>query len=311
MTKNKRYNLLIAEADKNFREGNYAKTEELFLEAFKIKCELKDRINYALALIYREKYNLAEENYKFLLDNFSNIAGIYSGYALLLMKLERYQEVIEMASKELDIINEETEYGKKLKQLALSNIAESYYHLEDYDNMSLYARKSLDYGFDSKTTGLLYLKASNDKNYEMVLKYALDIYTNDPEYVGASYFLALAYHDIGDKEKAEKYFLEEVSRPDPQVFSYFYLSLYCVERKEYDKALGYSLKCLEVYKDDDDVWYNLGCIYALTFDYSSAYNCFKASILIDSANIEIMKNDIELDKFRLSNEYLELLKLQN
>lgn len=311
MNKNKKYKLLIEKADNMFLSGNYEEAEKLFLDAFQIKCELKDRINYALALIYREKYGLAEENYKFLLENFPNIGGIYSGYALLLMKLERYQEVIDMASKELSIINEETDYGKKLKQLALSNIAESYYHLDDYENMALYAEKSLAYGFDSKTTALLYLKASNDKNYEMELKYALDIYTMDPDYVGASYFLAMAYHDTGDKIRAEKYFLEEVSKPNFQVFSYFYLSLYCVERKEYDKALGYSLKCLEAYKDDDDVWYNLGCIYALTYDYSNAYNCFKASILIDNANIEIMKNDTELDNFRLSNEYLELLKLQN
>lgn len=307
MNKLKRYQLLIDEADKYFNLGNYNSAYNKFEEAFQIQTTVRDALNYALCAFYLDKYDQAEKIYLYTIEEFPNVPTSYIGYSYLLYKTQKYGDAIKYLNKCIPLLNKDKENEVQLLSLAYGDIGSCYYELNEYDEAITNLEKSIELMPNLRSYYLLIDIYEVKQEYEKSLDRALKMYEIDPNHGFANYLLGNAYRGVNDWVNAKKYFELELKQKEPYAYTYFYMSLIHLNEKDYDKALMYSLKALEQLKDDPNVWYNLGCVYALKEDYKNAYECLKASCILNKENIEYMKNDPELEAFRNTKEYEQIL----
>jgi len=76
----------------------------------------------------------------------------------------------------------------------------------------------------------------------------------------------------------------------------------------YEKSQYFLLEGISKYKDNVDLWYNLGCLYAIKEDYSNAINCFYYAAIKEPKIITTIEEDSELISFIKKGYYKELLE---
>ena len=80
-----------------------------------------------------------------------------------------------------------------------------------------------------------------------------------------------------------------------------------VKRKDYPSALSDYLRSIELEPYDDNVAYNIACIYAKQYQTKNACNWLRRAIQISPENLELIKTDTDFNSIRYTPEYKALL----
>lgn len=130
-----------------------------------------------------------------------------------------------------------------------------------------------------------------------------------PEGSCASYNIAVVYGKLEKFAEALKFYRDELTKKEPYIKVYNNLGLlYMNNIKDYDQAKEAFLEGIKAYPEEYDIWYNLGCLYALRKDYKNATDCFITIKHKKNDLLKYMKEDPDLDDFRTSFEYQKNFK---
>jgi tetratricopeptide (TPR) repeat protein len=125
--------------------------------------------------------------------------------------------------------------------------------------------------------GMLYAEKKN--------KLAIDYFNNalniKPENVDVSYYLAMFYQETGGYEEAIKIY-EGMLLKDPQFYFGLYniAYIYLVYMKDYQKAVEYFTKVIDLKPDYTDAWYNRGFAWEMQKNVENSRNDYKKALEI-------------------------------
>ena len=310
--KKRKYFNIIKEAEKLREEGKLNDAVNKYNEAFKDIINVRDYINLACIYIDLQEYDKAINIFLEIIeetkDKGESLASVYFGLAVCYDSLKQKEKAIDA-------------YVEAIKMGC--SAPECYYFLgtlydDDVDSLtSDTALKTIDcynkaieiypeYLFAYVNLGNLYARFNEN---EKALEYFLKAKELDKDAsANSDYNLAVVYNNLGDKEKAEYYYLEELKTKDPYPATYYNLGILYKEMGKYDKSLQYYLQALKLDEKDFDAWYNLACLYALMNDFDNAFSCLTFIKYNKPKWLEGTKTDIELEELRKDKRYEELFK---
>ncbi len=307
--KNKKYQKLIEQAKICYIEEQFSEAIKLYEQAFEIKMLLKDYLMYGYLLVDLEEYSKAEKMFDDLLIQF-DISEVHYALANIYEKTKRYFKAIEMYKK---VIEQTPDFEQVHFSLAYI-----------YDDLSEERKEQKDGEFVTKAIEHYEIAIElNQENFwshinlgsiyerydenELALKHFLKAYEIDKTKEMVCYNLGVIYYKLKDYITSLKYYEEELKKEHPYISTFYNLGiLYKDGFQDYDKAKYYYLKALEEHKEDYNIWYNLGCIYALQKNYSEAFECFKYIYYKNKKYLSYMPQDKELDQFRETEYYITL-----
>jgi hypothetical protein len=114
--------------------------------------------------------------------------------------------------------------------------------------------------------------------------------------------------DNGYFERARKKFLEatELDPTRPEAFNGIGVTYY--GRNDFEEALGWYKKALEVDPNFGDAYYNMACIYALLKKNALAFRYLHIAVLNGFVQPEVMEGDPDLNNLRQEPKYQEILR---
>ena len=112
-----------------------------------------------------------------------------------------------------------------------------------------------------------------------------------------------AHHDV-----VELKFIEKISARLPEDLEILQVlaELY-TKTKKYEKGLEIDIRLSQLLPNDDLVWYNLGCSYALTNQPSEAFDALTKAIDLGYADYDWMKTDSDLKNLYADPRFESLL----
>ena len=310
--KKRKYFKIVAEAEKLREDGKLQEAIDKYNEAFKDIINVRDYINLACVYIDLQEYDKAINIFLDVIeeakDKSESLASVYFGLAVCYDSLKQKGKAIEA-------------YKEAINNGCMA--PECYYFLGtlyDDDATSLDSNEAIntincynkaieiypEYLFAYVNLGNLYARF-NDNN--KALEYFLKAKELDKDCSSNSdYNLAVVYNNLGDKDKAEYYYLEELKTKDPYPSTYYNLGILYKEKGEYEKSLQNYLKALKLDEKDFDAWYNLACLYALMNDFDNAFSCLTFIKYNKPKWLEGTKTDNELVELRKDKRYEDLFK---
>lgn len=111
------------------------------------------------------------------------------------------------------------------------------------------------------------------------------------------------HHDV-----VELKFLEKISSRLPEDLEVLQaLAELYTKTGQYDEGLAIDIKLSQLLQNDDLVWYNLGCSYALTNHLDEAFDALTKAIDLGYGDYDWMKTDPDLDNLRTDPRFESLL----
>lgn len=310
--KKRKYFKIVNEAEKLREDGKLKEAVDKYNEAFKDIINVRDYINLACVYIDLQEYDKAINIFLDIIeetkDKSAPLDSVYFGLAVCYDSLKQKDKAIAA-------------YEEAIKIGCMA--PECYYFLGtlyDEDATSIESDEAIktincyqkaieiypEYLFAYVNLGNLYARF-NDNN--KALEYFLKAKELDcDKSANSDYNLAVVYNNLGDKDKAEYYYLEELKTKDPYPATYYNLGILYKEKGEYDKSLQYYLKAIELDEKDFDAWYNLACLYALMNDFDNTFSCLTFIKYNKPKWLEGTKTDVELVELRKDKRYEELFK---
>jgi protein O-mannosyl-transferase len=86
------------------------------------------------------------------------------------------------------------------------------------------------------------------------------------------------------------------------------IARYYASNKEYGKSLAYLEKIVKINPDNPEGYYNIACIYSLKNDVAQSANWLKKALDHGFKDMNMMRNDEDLQNFRASTYYKDLMK---
>ena len=112
-----------------------------------------------------------------------------------------------------------------------------------------------------------------------------------------------AHHDV-----VELKFLEKISKRLPEDLEVLMaLAELYTKTGKYNEGLAIDLKLSQLLQNDDLIWYNLGCSYALTNHTDEAFDALAKSIELGYGDYDWMKSDSDLLSLRADPRFESLL----
>ena len=293
---------IVKEALDNAYSGEYQKAIELYEEAFKEQVELNDYANYAICLQAVKNYEKAE-TVLFEILEYSETSFVYQAIAINYSAMGQFVESIEYFKKAIELEPENTD-----ARLSLSGLYEEFGEEElaknEYENILVYEPDNF---WACVNLGSYYEKNNDlDKSIDY-LKRAIQIEPNEKM---INYNLGVYYVRVKDFDMAKYYYLEEMKHPECYPYAYLNLALlYKDVYKDTEKSRQTYLEGIDRFGEVSELWYNLGCLYATEGDFEVAAKYIEKSIKIDDTLIEYSKNDKELDEFRKTNLYKDIVNI--
>ena len=310
--KKRKYYKIIKEAEDLHSEGKLEASRDKYLQAFEDIINIRDYINLACIYVDLKEYDKAIQIFLDIIssDKYKNeeLADVYFGLAVCYDCQNQKDKAKDCYTKAIDYgcmapecyyflgcLYDDLELEEESEE---SKLALKYYHKA----IEIYPK----YLFAYVNLGNIYARFNkNDKALEYFLKAKeLDV----DHSANSDYNLGVIYNTIGDTDKAEYYYLEELKTENPYVSTYYNLGILYKDKKDYDKSLQYYLKSIEIDKEDFNAWYNLACLYALMNDYDNAFSCLTYIKYNKPKFLETSKNDDELIELRKDKRYEELFK---
>lgn len=298
----KKYQRLVEEGEKLFREKQFEKAAKLFEDAFQIATTVQDLNTLGFIYIELGRLGLAEDLFYNSLDLSEN-ARSYYGLAVLNERLGKIEEAIKYYEKALKLD------GNNLG--AHFDCAYLYDDIKNYEKAKEHYLKVIELDpnefWAHINIGSIYEKENKD---DEALRHFLKAYRIDNKKPMVCYNLGVVYNKLKNYDLALKYYLKELELENHYEYTYFNLGiLYKDGFRDYEKAKFAYLKGLEENKDNYFIWYNLGCVYALLNDYDNAYDCFIMVFYKDKKLFAYIKVDEELEAFRASSQYQKIIGL--
>lgn len=115
-------------------------------------------------------------------------------------------------------------------------------------------------------------------------------------------------NSVGGQNNAELTFLEKVSRrlPEDVEILQALADLYA-HNDQFDKALVSDLRLSQLLPQENMVWYNLGCSYALNGMVDIAFDALNRAVELGYTDYEWMKSDSDLGGLREDPRFEALL----
>ncbi len=111
-----------------------------------------------------------------------------------------------------------------------------------------------------------------------------------------------------DHEVVELRFLEKISDRLPEDLEVLQaLADLYTKTGQFEKGLAIDIKLSQQLPNDDFVWYNLGCSYALTKHSDKAFDALNKAIEIGYADYDWMKVDTDLNSLHADPRFESLL----
>lgn len=297
-----RYEELIGKARAAYRENKIDEAIRLYEDAFREMIIVEDLIDLALIYLDNKMPVKALEAFQSLVDVFPDSPQGHYGLGLVYEQLGK-SDLAEEAY--LEAVKRNPAFAQAYFNIALladDNNDEK----KAYD----YYKKTLLYDPDHFWANLNLGSFYEKKNYlDLALKHTLKAYEVNPGEKMVTFNLGVIYGKMGDHETALRYYKEETIKPDCYPLTYLNIALiYKDAFGDYEKSRYYLLEGISRFKDNTALWYNLGCLYAVTLDYQNAYNCFLYALIKKPRLRDTLAADEELAAFRESPFYDELLK---
>ncbi len=296
-----KYERIVAAAKKAYRNNNLLKAAELYEMAFTEQVRVEDVLHLGAIYLDLKKYNQAikifEEVVSVQKDNYLAYYGLGSCYN----DLGKTDLAIDYFKKAIEINPEYSDayFGIALILDYLDDPECEYYYLQTlkYENKHYWANTNLGPFYDKKG------------EYERALKYTLKAYEINPKGKLVAFNLGVIYSKLKDFDKSLEFYKLEIKRDKPHLTAYLNLGLlYKDIYNDFEMAKQTYLEGISVDKDNADIWYNLGCLYALNDDLENAYNCLLYANIRDYKLKEFMESDPELEEFRKTEEYKKLIE---
>jgi len=295
-----KYEELITEGTKLFKEGKSKKAAKYFEEAFEYRVNPNDVMTLGFIYLELKNYARAEDLFNAVLEIERNARGLY-GLGLVKDNLNKKTEAIALYEEAIAL--EDTE------PLIYFDCAYVYDELGEFDKAIAYYQKAIalnkDYFWAHLNLGSIYEKLGKDY---LALEAFQKAYKIDDQMPMIAYNLGVVHAKLKNDDLALKYYLKELERKTPYKMIYYNLGLlYKDAFKDYRKAKIAYLEGLKQDKDNFLIWYNLGCLYAIMKEYDNAYECF---LYLYFKNREIFNYsliDEELIEFRQSSQYKKIM----
>jgi len=168
-------------------------------------------------------------------------------------------------------------------------------------------------GFDTSNSDVYFLLGRGQLkmgNHELAKDYINHALTLSPEETDEMLSTAaLDYIDLGEYDLALDY-LRELNIVSPDNIAVFNDIAFCMERtKRYEESLLYYEKYLDKEPFNDNVWFNVGTIYATLEKYDKAIEAFDYSLALDPYNASVLYNKaivyVNTEKYALAVETLK------
>lgn len=304
-----KYLELVKEALALQCNGEFDKALDKYKEAFEITATVHDISSYALCEYLAGYKEEGKELIKKMIKKYPKFPFLYMDYTTMLAKEDNIEEAIKMSKKGLSVVSSKDPNKESYLSLINLDLAKMNYGKKEYDIAIKHAIESLKHQKDFDAYYILICIYEDTKDYPNQLKYALELKNSFPEEKNVYFLLGNAYRNNNERSKALECFKKEVERENPNPYAFFNLSLEYLNINELENAKMASLKALELEKDDPDVWFNLGCVYSQMEDWENTKSVLKAYLYMVDGNDEAITNDPDLEGFRKTNEYLELMAM--
>ena len=310
--KKRKYFKIIKEAEDLHAQGKLEESKNKYIEAFEDIIHIRDYINLACIYVDLKEYDKAIQIFLDIIDSnkykSEELADVYFGLAVC-------YDCQSQKDKAKDYYEEAIKNGCKAPECYYF-LACIYDELEK-DEDSIESQKAIeyylksieicpDYLFAYVNLGNIYARFNkNDK----ALEYFLKAKEKDKDHsANCDYNLGVIYNTIGDLDKSEYYYLEELKTNNPYEATYYNLGILYKDKKQYEESKQYYLKAIEINKEDFNAWYNLACLYALMNDFDNAFSCLTYIKYNKPKYLETSKTDDELEELRKDKRYLELFQ---
>ena len=294
------YRKLIEEALKKVHEEKYEEAIEIYDKAFEEQIELNDYATYAICQHAVKNYEKVE-TILFEILEYSDTSQVNQMIAINYSSMGNFVEAIEYFKKAIELDPENTD-----ARLSLSGLYEEFTEEElakdEYD-------KILEYEPDNFWANLnlgSYYEKSNQLN--LSYNYLSKAYQINPDEKMINYNLGVYYSKVKEFDKAKFFYQEEIKNPECHPYAYLNLALlYKDVYKDKDKSRKTYLEGIDRYNEIGELWYNLGCLYVVDKDYETGASYIKRSFEIDQTLIEFSKTDVELEEFRTTKNYKDII----
>lgn len=306
---------IVEKASIYYEKGELDEAAKLYEEAFNYFVTISDILEYAMIKMEQGDNDKALELVDGVIelnpDDFRGhyFKGVYFEYQNNDEEaLSYFLKAEELLSKE-NLGKDEALLFFKIGRI-YDDLGDKYQEKKDeyLDNAKKYYKEALKldkhFYYANLNLGSIY-----EKENELTLALELMHRANDDEKDEkmSAYNLGVIYGKLGGYDKAIGYYEEELTKQDFYPLAYYNLGIiYKDVYKDYDKAKEYYIKGLEYLKKDSSLWYNLGCVYVLLNDFSSATDCFYCAISLKPEILEYMEDDKEISPYLINKEYKNL-----
>lgn len=296
-----KYADLIEHAKKARSEGDYERAIRIYQEAFQQKVMVNDLVDLGLLYLDNKDPLKAIDIFEDVLTQFPELAHVHYGLGIAYEEIGKRNDAGEAYLKAISL---DESFADAYFSLALLADEEN-----DEDSAYNYYKKTLLYDADHYWANLN-LGSFYEKHglLDLALQHTENAYRVNPRERMVSYNLGVICAKMQRFDEAIRYYLEEIEK-DGHLMSYLNLGLiYKDILRNYEKARYYYLAGISKNKDDANLWYNLGCLYALMNDYENAYSCFLYALVRERGLIPYLQQDDELEAFRSSPLYKKLIE---
>ncbi|MDD3191470.1 MAG: tetratricopeptide repeat protein [Bacilli bacterium] len=298
----KKYNDTINVANQLFVDQKFEEAIEVYEQAMELGFLAQDAINLGICYLETKKYGRAEDLFKMVYE-LEKDPRLCHALGNLYIELGRIKEAISFYEEAIAL-------GATNPYIFFDS-AYAYEESKEFDKAIQYYEKVLEidpkYYWACLNLGSLYEQKNEN---EKALGYFLRAYELDQNGATIHFNLGVIYSKLQDKEQALQHYLLELEKEDHYQHTYFNLGLlYKDYFHDYEQAKLAYLKGLEENKENYAIWYNLGCLYAVMDDYPNAYECFLYLFYKKREMLSFLESDEELDAFRSSVEYKEIMAL--
>jgi len=212
------------------------------------------------------------------LDSTFGLAHYRLGYALHLAggrNLEA-KASLQTAVELIDRIPEKEQY---LARAQYAHIGHSEKEMEE--GLAIVREMEKIYSHDKEMLFFIGDYSYHNRHYATALEYLEKVLTMDSEFRRALIHLILLFRDTGNYERMLEIAQRNKSLGD-DADAYYLLGSAYERLHRYDEAIFNLEKALEMARDDPDIYHELGYVYYLQGNFSSAEKVFKEALPIDS-----------------------------
>ncbi len=318
----------------------YFADKALILAKETMQHDLMAHSHYSLGIMLTHK-----SNYTDAILNLEKCLTIYeslnnkTAQVAVLMQLGVAYSYISAFSKSLEYYLLSSDINKTLADSSImavldNNIGVLYSELNESDKALEYYFKALAIDsakrdttniiLDYNNISFLYLKKKDFKNSHIYIKKAMRLTNrfklNEFAKIVVKQSLGEYYLEVGQMDSAYVYLMDtyhqnlKSNRDKETAYSCFILAKYFEELNDFDTSIDYYKKALDMTdrygytQQNSEIYFRLGKIYELQYDYQAAYNAIlKSQSISDSLNLSKVRKtmaDYELQK------ELEMTRLQ-